>query len=192
MALYASSKDCPKLKLSLADGTVIQFKQCTFDTDSMSKSAAVEIELDGYIKEQPNVSMLVRKIDRSAALKLAQEHQERAMAVKGPTSSVDLRNATRDNMDARDAELALASADPEQAAAMAEQIKADDISLTESGVGHVEPENNDGFTPVETPAVAEPEVAPETPAPVPTSDHTPEAEKPATAKKFNQLIKPKG
>lgn len=159
MSTYTSS--APSLKIP-GDPT-IQFVNGTFDTDEED----VVKYLDGLIETRPNISQLVRKLDREAAEKIALAHQATVQANKGMVDSSNLAesNSATAEMLARDKQLHGLKTD---------QVEGD-LQLTESGAGKVVTDNGDGFIPTPTPATsATTETAPvepvaEVPAPAKTA-----------------------
>ena len=87
------------VKLKNADGTVeriaIHFKNGLFETDD---ARVIEV-FDQQIATSPNFAALVQKLDRRAALKVAQEHRElfatQNTAARGGTNSENAKLADR-------------------------------------------------------------------------------------------------
>lgn len=97
-------------------------------------------ELMDLIVSQPNIAALVQHLSADhAAAKAKQLLANRNLggAVSGTVTSADVRRQAHEQMRARDAEMQNVQADPDAAAAMQEQIRNDDMQLTEAAHGGV-------------------------------------------------------
>ncbi len=167
--VYAADT-APKLGIRMSWGRV-QFLNNVWSTEEVDQAK----EMDELIAARPNVSKLIRKIDKSGAEKRALEHQKqlRQQASKGAFDSTTAR------LELRDARLAELANDPQAQADFERQISDEDLLLTQKGDEPGEADKTEamaGFTPVDE--------GPKEPGQIPVEG----AENPAGADTVNSIL----